>query len=129
MSDIWRREWDYSLRSPLRGHRHLCSDAQNCYKILLNPGVLIPTDMEEKVGFEPTEPFGSTVFKTVAFNHSAISPQPVEALIIAGIDLKFNRSCRVFTLSPFYFRRKNKYVTYFIFIKIYKYLNLAKVLL
>ena len=31
--------------------------------------------VEEKVGFEPTEPYSdSTVFKTVALNHSAISP-------------------------------------------------------
>ena len=31
--------------------------------------------MEEKVGFEPTEPYSdSTVFKTVALNRSAISP-------------------------------------------------------
>ena len=28
----------------------------------------------ERVGFEPTEPFGSTVFKTAAFNRSATSP-------------------------------------------------------
>ena len=31
--------------------------------------------MAEKVGFEPTEPCGSTVFKTAAFDHSATSPQ------------------------------------------------------
>jgi hypothetical protein len=30
--------------------------------------------MAEKVGFEPTEPYGSTVFKTAAFDHSATSP-------------------------------------------------------
>lgn len=30
--------------------------------------------MAEEVGFEPTEPCGSTVFKTAAFNHSAIPP-------------------------------------------------------
>ena len=28
----------------------------------------------EKEGFEPPEPFGSTVFKTAAIDHSAISP-------------------------------------------------------
>ncbi len=28
----------------------------------------------EGVGFEPTVPFGTTVFKTVAFNHSATPP-------------------------------------------------------
>ena len=29
----------------------------------------------EKVGFEPTEPLGSTVFKTASFNHSDTSPR------------------------------------------------------
>ncbi len=28
----------------------------------------------EKVGFEPTEPLGSTVFKTASFDHSDTSP-------------------------------------------------------
>jgi hypothetical protein len=32
-------------------------------------------NMAEKVGFEPTEPYGSTVFKTAAFDHSATSPK------------------------------------------------------
>ncbi len=31
--------------------------------------------MAEGVGFEPTEPFGSPVFKTGALNHSAIPPR------------------------------------------------------
>lgn len=35
------------------------------------PGVC---NLAEEVGFEPTEPCGSTVFKTAAFNHSAIPP-------------------------------------------------------
>ena len=30
--------------------------------------------MAESKGFEPLEPFGSTVFKTAAFDHSANSP-------------------------------------------------------
>lgn len=30
--------------------------------------------MAERVGFEPTEAFTSTVFETVAFDHSAIFP-------------------------------------------------------
>ncbi len=30
----------------------------------------------EREGFEPPEPFGSTVFKTAAFDHSATSPSP-----------------------------------------------------
>ena len=32
--------------------------------------------MAEEVGFEPTVPCGTTVFKTAAFNHSAIPPKP-----------------------------------------------------
>jgi hypothetical protein len=30
--------------------------------------------MAEGVGFEPTVPYGTTVFKTAAFDHSAIPP-------------------------------------------------------
>ena len=33
--------------------------------------------MAEGVGFEPTEPFGSAVFKTAAFNRSATPPGSV----------------------------------------------------
>ena len=49
-----------------------------------NPRVLISTlwsplqrlrlEVAEREGFEPPEPFGSMVFKTTAFDHSAISP-------------------------------------------------------
>ena len=38
------------------------------------PSLGAHTFMAEEVGFEPTEPCGSTVFKTAAFNHSAIPP-------------------------------------------------------
>jgi hypothetical protein len=31
--------------------------------------------MTEGVGFEPTVPFGTTVFKTASFDHSDIPPQ------------------------------------------------------
>ena len=31
--------------------------------------------LSEKVGFEPTEPLGSTVFKTASFDHSDTSPR------------------------------------------------------
>ena len=34
--------------------------------------------MAEEVGFEPTVPCGTTVFKTAAFNHSAIPPRASE---------------------------------------------------
>ena len=33
-----------------------------------------PEKKAEKEGFEPPEPLGSTVFKTAAIDHSAISP-------------------------------------------------------
>ena len=36
--------------------------------------------LAERVGFEPTEPRGSTVFKTAAFDHSATSPGKIELL-------------------------------------------------
>ena len=32
-------------------------------------------EVAEREGFEPPEPFGSIVFKTTAFGHSAISPK------------------------------------------------------
>src|SRR5436190_9935995 len=38
-------------------------------------GHLSITAMAEGVGFEPTEPYGSAVFKTAALNHSSIPPQ------------------------------------------------------
>ena len=38
-------------------------------------GHLSASPMAEGVGFEPTEPFGSTVFKTAALNHSATPPR------------------------------------------------------
>ena len=38
------------------------------------PSLGARTILAEEVGFEPTEPCGSTVFKTAAFNHSATPP-------------------------------------------------------
>ena len=38
--------------------------------------------LAEREGFEPPEPFGSMVFKTTAFDHSAISPHERENLYI-----------------------------------------------
>ena len=34
-----------------------------------------PHPLAEREGFEPPEPRGSTVFKTAAIDHSAISPR------------------------------------------------------
>ena len=36
--------------------------------------------MAEGVGFEPTEPLGSAVFKTAAINHSATPPAAILAV-------------------------------------------------
>ena len=42
----------------------------------------IAGQMAEGEGFEPPEPFGSTVFKTAAIDHSATPPQGhVSALV------------------------------------------------
>lgn len=41
--------------------------------------------LEERVGFEPTVPCGTTVFKTAAFDHSATSPQVKECFYIIEI--------------------------------------------
>ena len=38
------------------------------------PNAAAKRKMAEMVGFEPTEPFDSTVFKTASFNHSDTSP-------------------------------------------------------
>ena len=40
--------------------------------------------MAEEEGFEPPEPFGSTVFKTAAIDHSATPPSQREGLICLG---------------------------------------------
>lgn len=44
-------------------------------------GLLIFTFSAEKEGFEPPEPFSSTVFKTAAIDRSAISPRAKVYLI------------------------------------------------
>jgi hypothetical protein len=36
-----------------------------------------PSTMAEREGFEPPVPCGTTVFKTAAFDHSAISPNSI----------------------------------------------------
>ena len=42
--------------------------------------------MAEREGFEPPEPFGSMVFKTTAFGHSAISPEVYTDYLEARFD-------------------------------------------
>lgn len=36
-------------------------------------------------GFEPREPFGSTVFKTAAFDHSASPPEKSETVLFSEV--------------------------------------------
>ena len=50
------------------------------------------TCLAEEVGFEPTEPCGSTVFKTAAFNHSAIPPYARVQHYEANRSFKLNTS-------------------------------------
>jgi hypothetical protein len=51
----------------------ICLDALG--SDLEHGGCLSFCKLAEEVGFEPTEPCGSTVFKTAALNHSAIPPR------------------------------------------------------
>ena len=45
--------------------------------------------MAERVGFEPTDPFGSTVFETARFGHSRTSPlltcSLIEGMVADGV--------------------------------------------
>ncbi len=43
--------------------------------------------MAEREGFEPPDGCPSTVFKTAAFDHSAISPYFIKLLIASNFDL------------------------------------------
>jgi hypothetical protein len=53
--------------------------------------------MAEGVGFEPTDPYGSPVFKTGALNRSAIPPISSRCLI-----RELSLSFRAFWLSPIF---------------------------
>ena len=60
-----------------------------------NREALPPCCVAEREGFEPPEAFTSTVFKTAAFDHSAISPY----LVLCGQPNYFNRRinfCQIF---------------------------------
>lgn len=58
---------NFYARAPLAGHGHLYgSIPRNNDSSLFN--------LADGMGFEPTDAFTSPVFKTGAFNHSAISP-------------------------------------------------------
>ena len=75
------RRWPW-LR-PAQGHEKTCGD-------LAGPVCLLGRDagadlkaalrlLEERVGFEPTVPCGTTVFETVPIDHSGTSPQKAVA--------------------------------------------------
>ncbi len=53
--------------------------------------------MAEDTGFEPAEPFGSTVFKTAAFDHSA---NPPYSLGNKYNDFSHKRQARILFQSP-----------------------------
>ena len=50
----------------------------------------IYTLLAEREGFEPPEALTSTVFKTAAIDHSAISPRNIENLLFLLSDCKGN---------------------------------------
>ena len=50
----------------------------------------IYTLLAEREGFEPPEALTSTVFKTAAIDHSAISPRNIENLLFPLSDCKGN---------------------------------------
>ena len=59
------------IRAPVRGLRRPCVFSKKEKKEPL----LVPSSFfAEREGFEPPEPLSSTVFKTAAIDHSAISP-------------------------------------------------------
>ncbi len=52
----------------------------------------IQKEMAEEVGFEPTDGFPSTVFKTAAFNHSAIPPfNIVYTIFLKSVNSIYNK--------------------------------------
>ena len=62
----------------------------------------------EREGFEPPEPCGSTVFKTAAIDHSAISPEK-QAFIRPQRYKAFSESATKFPRSdPEYLDRRSK---------------------
>ena len=53
----------------------------------------------EREGFEPPEPLSSTVFKTAAIDHSAISPLLCRANLVRRMRLELTRSCDHYPLK------------------------------
>ncbi len=48
----------------------------------------VQCNLAEGVGFEPTVPFGTAVFKTAALNHSAIPPKSLPIIMKARLTRK-----------------------------------------
>ena len=68
----WRGREDLNLRGAFYTPYSLSRGAPSASWVL--PQVDGKIQLAERVGFEPTDAFTSPVFKTGAFNHSAISP-------------------------------------------------------
>ena len=60
------------IRAPVRGLRRPCAFSKKEKK---EPFLVPSSFFAEREGFEPPEPLSSTVFKTAAIDHSAISPR------------------------------------------------------
>ena len=61
--------------------------------------------MAESEGFEPPEPFGSTVFKTAAFDHSANSPHVKRSYLYIRLYLQASNKTLMYIkliLEPLY---------------------------
>ena len=70
---------------------------------------LLPMKMAESEGFEPPEPFDSTVFKTAAFDHSASSPEFINLYRVTLRIYLFLPKCCCLSISigvsPLYYAR------------------------
>ena len=68
---------------------------QSCY------GLVRLGSVADEVGFEPTEPFGSLVFKTSALNHSATHPcRPFLGPMRSFVEPLALETVRVQTVGP-----------------------------
>ena len=72
VATLWRGREDLNLRGAFYTPYSLSRGAPSASWVL--PQVDGKIQLAERVGFEPTDAFTSPVFKTGAFNHSAISP-------------------------------------------------------
>ena len=80
----WAERWDLNPR-----HSEPQSDAL--------PSELLSATLEERVGFEPTEPFGSIVFKTISIDLSDTSPLLTEAIRYSTSRITFRLNTTIIT--------------------------------